>query len=243
MSEPSSQQVPAGTTAAVVSPRLNRAVGGACLVAGAVVFGTVRLLHGDTPAADPEASLDFAYHRPVYAAVHLIAALAMLLTVTGLMALARLLVRPAAWLIGRSGLAAALVGWAVFTVESTSEGLALPVLADLASTGSPELRAQLAQTARAVAAATHGPSLVGLALMIGVPLLLFGMAMVLDGQHPSWLGWVGTVVGGLTLGTAVGLFLVPDLLPGFLLYGVLGSVLAQLWLAGLGVHLLLRDRA
>jgi hypothetical protein len=42
------------------------------------------------------------------------------------------------------------------------------------------------RAARAVAAATHGPSLVAKAVLIGFP-LLFGLAMVLD-RYPSWLG-------------------------------------------------------
>ena len=64
-------------------------------------------------------------------------------------------------------------------------------------------------------------------LMIGVPFLLLGIAIMLD-RYPSWLGWTGLVIGGLTMLAAVGLFLIPSLFPGFLLYGVLGSVIAQL---------------
>jgi len=76
-------------------------------------------------------------------------------------------------------------------------------------------------------------------LMIGVPLLLLGIAMVLDG-YPSWLGWTGLVIGGATMLAAVGLFLIPSLFPGFLLYGVLGSVIAQLWLVATGIVMLPR---
>ena len=51
----------------------------------------------------------------------------------------------------------------------------------------------------------------------------------------SWLGWTGEVIGGATLLAATGLFLVPSLFPGFLLYGVLASVVAQLWLVMTGL--------
>ena len=224
----------------LVGVAFNRIVGGTCLVVGASIFCAVRLLHGDTPAADPAAALNFVDDRRTYAAVHVIAALAMLSTITGLMATASSLTHPAAWLIGRSAMASLLVGWAVFTVESSSEGLALPVLAAQATRADPQMRAELIQTARAVAEATYGPSLMGMALMIGTPLLLFGIAIVLDAGLPDWLGWAGAVIGVLTVATAVGLFLKPDLIPGFLLYGVLGSLLAQLWLAALGIHLLRR---
>jgi hypothetical protein len=80
-----------------------------------------------------------------------------------------------------------------------------------------------------------------MALMIGVLLLLLGIAMVLD-QYPSWLGWTGLVIGGTTMLAAVALFLIPSLFPGFLLYGVLGSVIAQLWLVATGIVMLRRAR-
>ena len=127
------------------------------------------------------------------------------------------------------------VGLAIFGVESTSEGLALPELTREAS--NPSQQAELVRVARAVAAATHGPSLVAMAALVGLPLLLFGIAIVLD-EYPSWLGWAGIVIGGITAVGAVGLFLLPSLFPGFLLYGVLGSVVAQLWLLAIGIVML-----
>jgi hypothetical protein len=81
-----------------------------------------------------------------------------------------------------------------------------------------------------------------MALMIGLPLLLLGVAIVLD-LYPTWLGWAGIVIGGATLVAAIGLFLIPSLFPGFLLYGVLASVVAQLWLAAAGVVMLRRAQA
>jgi hypothetical protein len=69
--------------------------------------------------------------------------------------------------------------------------------------------------------------------------LLFGIAIVLD-EYPSWLGWAGIVIGGITAVAALGLFLMPTLFPGFLLYGVLGSIVAQLWLLAIGIVMLRR---
>jgi hypothetical protein len=80
-----------------------------------------------------------------------------------------------------------------------------------------------------------------MALLVGLPLLLLGLSMVLD-RYPSWLGWAGIIIGGITGLAAIGLFLVPSLFPGFLLYGVLGSVVAQLWLLASGVVMLVRAR-
>jgi hypothetical protein len=223
-----------------VDAALNLKAGGVCLIVGSVVFAIWRLLHGDTPAADAEAALNFVGDRPSYPAVHIFAVLAALVSLVGLVALARSLSRPASWFIGQAAVITATVGLAIFGVESTSEGLALPELA-AAANADPSQGPNLVRAARAVAAVTHGPSLVAMALLIGLPLLLLGIAMVLD-RYPSWLGWAGIVIGGITALAAVGLFLVPSLFPGFLLYGVLGSVVAQLWLLAAGVVMLLRAR-
>jgi len=219
--------------------RVNATVGGTCLIVGGVAFATVRLLHGDTPAADAEGTLSFVASRPSYAAVHVGAVFAALVALIGLIALASSLRRPAAWQLGRAGTASALVGVAIFGVESSSEGLALPELAKAATGADPALRSDLVSTVRAVTAATHGPSLVAMALLIGLPLLLSGLAMVIDG-YPSWLGWTGIVIGATTLITATSLYVVPDVVPGAVLYGLLASVLAQMWLVTLGVVMLRR---
>jgi hypothetical protein len=162
------------------------------------------LLHGDTPAAD--AALTFVAGRSTYAAVHLVAVLAATTIAIGIMALAGSLTRPSAWLLGRAGTTTAVIGTAIFGVESTSEGLALPELAP--------------------AAQAHPGQLIGLSIR-------------LEG-YPAWLGIVGAIIGAVTLTAAVGLYLRPSLFPGALLYGVLASVVAQLWLAAVGVVMLRR---
>jgi hypothetical protein len=216
-------------------------IGGICLIVGAVAFASWRLLHGDTPAADPEAALTFVRTRPSYPAVHIFAVLAALTSLFGLLALTRSLSRPASTLLGQAAVLSGTVGLAIFAVESTSEGLALPELATAAAHVDPSQQAEYVRAARAVGAVTHGPSFVAMALLIGLPLLLLGIAMVLD-RYPSWLGWAGLLLGGITALAAIGLFLAPSLFPGFLLYGLLGSILAQLWLLGTGIVMLRRAR-
>ena len=170
--------------------------------------------------------------------MHIVAALAAATIAIGIMALANSLTRPSAWLLSRAGATTAVIGTAIFGVESTSEGLALPELA-AAAQADPGRRADLVQAARAVAAATHGPSIVAIALLMGATLLLVGLSIRLDG-YPAWLGALGAVIGVVTLIAAIGLYVWPSLFPGVLLYGVLASVVAQLWLAAVGVAMLRR---
>lgn len=217
-------------------------IGGVSAVVGAVAFGVVRLLHGDTPGADTPASLAFVAARPDYAGLHIGAVFAALLVLAGLIGAAGSFTHPVAWALGRLGLASALVGLAIFGVESTSEGLALPELARASAGAPPDQQVEFARAARAVLAATHGPSLVAVAVLFGVTLLLFGAALVRD-AYPTWLGWVGILVGAVTLVAATGQYLDPNLMPGSLIYGVLASVLAQVWLLALAVAMLFRARS
>jgi hypothetical protein len=73
----------------VVDAALNLKTGGICRIVGAGVFAILRLLHGDTPAADAEAALNFVQNRPIYPTVHMFAVLAALVVVIGLLALTR----------------------------------------------------------------------------------------------------------------------------------------------------------
>src|SRR4029450_12898700 len=111
-----------------VDAALNLKAGGVCLIVGAAVFAMWRLLHGDTPAADTEAALNFVRNRAIYPTVHVSAVLAALVVVIGLLALARSFDRPGSWLIGQAAVVSATAGLAIFGVESTSEGRVLPEL-------------------------------------------------------------------------------------------------------------------
>jgi hypothetical protein len=221
--------------------RLLLKIGGVCTIVGAVAFIIVRTLHGDTPAADPQASLDFVASRPIYAGMHVGAIFAALLTLTGLIALAGSLTQPPAWALGRLGVASSLVGAAIFSVEGSSEGLALSELARARAGAPPQDQAELVGAAHAVLIATHGPSLVAIAVLYGLPLVLVGSAMVMD-TYPSWIGWAGMIIGAATVIAATGQFLQPDLMPGVVIYGLLASVLAQLWFVALAVAMLRRAR-
>jgi hypothetical protein len=53
--------------------------------------------------------------------------------------------------------------------------------------------------------------------------------------YPAWIGWSGVTVGAVTILAALSLLLQPDLFPGVVVYGLLASVLVQLWSVALGV--------
>jgi hypothetical protein len=107
MVQPQAAGFPAGQPA---NAALTLRVGGVCAIVGASVFATVRLLHGDTPAAHAQAALTFVASRSNYAAAHLFAVLAALVALAGLMVLAHSLARPSACMLGRVGVVSSVIG-------------------------------------------------------------------------------------------------------------------------------------
>jgi hypothetical protein len=209
-------------------------LGGACLILGSLAIFAFRLAHGDAPAANPEAHLRFIAHHPAYAAVHLGAVLGVLLWVGGLIALASMLTQPLARLLGRWGAASVLVGAAIFSIDFTIDGVAGQDLATAWATAPPPGQADLVRTAHTATTLLRGPSLMAIVILWGLPLLLFGPALRLEG-YPAWLGWTGVPAGAMTMLAATALLLQPELFPGVVVYGLLASVLVQLWSLVLGV--------
>jgi hypothetical protein len=204
------------------------------VITGSLGIFAFRLAHGDAPAADPEAHLRFVAAHPAYAGVHLATILAVLLSTGGFIAFAGTLSSPVAHLLGRWGSACVLIGAAIFAVDFTIDGVAGQDLATTWVTASPAERADVVRAADKALTMLRGPSLVAIVILWGVPLLLFGAALLVE-AYPAWLGGSGVAVGAVTVLAALALVLQPTLFPGVLVYGLLASILVQLWSVGLGL--------
>jgi hypothetical protein len=214
--------------------RLFLRVGAICLIVGSLVVAGFRLAHGDIPAADPEAALRFIAAHPAYAGIHLGTILGVLVWVGGVIAIWGTLASPLGRLLGRLGGASVLVGAAIFIVDFTIDGVAGQDLATAWAGASATQQADLVLADHVAATMLRGTSLTSIAILWGVPLLLFGLAVMSEG-YPAWIGWSGVTVGAVTILAALSLLLQPDLFPGVVVYGLLASVLVQLWSVALGV--------
>ena len=204
-----------------------------CLVIGGLLAFMARLMHGDPPADDAEAALSFIAARPIYASVHLGAILGVLVAAGGFIALASTFMEPVAWLLGRLGSAAVVVGAAVFTVDFSTDGMTGAELATKWQVAGPLDKPAIVESAGTVFTALHGPSLIGISILWGLALVLFGSA-AMAARYPVWLCWLGLAAGGATFVGAIVLFLQPSLFDGVIVYGLLVSV-ALLWSVALGV--------
>jgi len=207
-------------------------LGAVCVILGGIAVFGFRLAHGDLPAARPEAALRFITNHPAYAGVHLGAIGGVLVWGGGLVTLSGTLRHRFARVLGRLGAASVLVGAAMFIVDFSIDGVAGQALAKAWAAARPLGRADLVRAADTAFTMLRGTSLTSVAILWGLPLVLFGRAVLFEG-YPSWLGWTGLAVGAATIVGATTLALQPDLFPGVLLYGLLVSVV-QLWSLTLG---------
>lgn len=211
-----------------------------CLVVGSAAGLFFRMMHGDVPAGDPHAALQFIGAHPFYAGVHLGEVLSVILSVIGFVLLSSTLTDRKAVLVSWLAVAVLLVGAAVHVVDFTIDGHAGQTLANVWQTASPLQRTELEQAAGTVYTALHGPALVSISLLWGLATLLFAWA-VRHEQYPSWLHRTGVIASALTCIAALAQYLHADLVPGFLIFGLL-VLLVQIWTICLGATVFRRNR-
>jgi hypothetical protein len=220
----------------VTREQVSLRIGAVCVIVGSVLVLVVRtVLHGDLPTDSGRAALAFVASRPIYPLVHLGDWLGVLIWACGLVALSGSLTHPGAWAIGRLGAASVLVGAAVHIAEFSIDGYALPTLAETWVAAPPSQRAELEFGARLALVIIGGPSTSALVILWGSTLILYGLAVKLEGYSSMWLGWAGIVFGAVIFAFGTVQFLEPnDIYPGALFYGG-GTVVSQIWTLILGV--------
>lgn len=168
--------------------------GGVCAIVGTIGYLTLFLLHGDLPDETTESALTWVAQRP-FSALHLGIILSILLWVWALVALANSLVHGPAWMLSRLGQATAIVGVTLLAVHYRIDGPALEEVADAWAGASGAEQERLLNQGDLVLLMTGGGFPLYVALLLGVPFLLFGLAVVFSRIYPPWVGWLGAVAG------------------------------------------------
>jgi hypothetical protein len=119
-------------------------------------------------------------------------------------------------------------------VEYSILGFAVKRLADAWLIAPEADREHHLRIAESLLAITGGLFHSFIAWLLGLPYVLIGLALAVDGRYPPWLGWLAVVGGAGALTAGVSRFLGFDLVPFPLLYG--GFVIPlNLWLAWMGI--------
>ncbi|HEX2175425.1 MAG TPA: hypothetical protein VHG70_05905 [Nocardioidaceae bacterium] len=214
-------------------------VGAVCAVVGSVGYVVALLLHGDLPDQTTRSVLAFIAGR-AWAFHHLLIVFCLMLWVAALGALAHALVDSLSWVLGRLGTGAAVLGLAVLLWHYNIDGPALEQVADAWAGAEGTARAVELERGAVLLAATSGMFPLYVALLLGLPFVLFGVAVAGDRQFPTWLGWAGAGAGGLALAVGATNFAGTGVLPMQLF--VVSALVLSLWMFALGLWMWRRAR-
>lgn len=205
--------------------------GAVCAVAGTLGYIVAFVLHGDLPDQTTESLLTFIAERP-WALHHLLINFCFLLWIAALAGLAYSFTSGLAWVLGRLGHTMALLGMAVLLWHYNIDGPALEHVADAWVDAAGADKAVLLERGTILAEATTGMFPLYVALLLGLPFLLFGLAVVNSKEYPSWLGWIGFVAGGTAFVVGAINFAGFDMLPMNLFVFVV--LLLDFWMIAIG---------
>ncbi|MGD9529300.1 MAG: hypothetical protein AB7V44_21230, partial [Pseudonocardia sp.] len=187
-------------------------IGAVCAIVGTLGYLVLFLVHGDLPDQTAESALSWVAQRP-FSLLHLGIILCSLLWVAAFLGLAASLADAVPWALGQLGSAAAIVGATLLAVHYRIDGPALEEVADawVVATG-PE-KARLLEHGELVLLMTGGGFPLYVALLLGLPFALFGIAVAVSSEYPSILGWLGAVVGVVGFSTGAANFALLALIP------------------------------
>jgi hypothetical protein len=178
-------------------------IGSVSAIVGTIGYLALFLIHGDLPDQSTETALSWVAARPL-SMLHLGIILCSLLWVAALMGLASSLTEPIAWALGRLGSVSVIIGATLLAVHYRIDGPALEEVADAWSRATGTDKQALLDRGEMVLLMTGGGFPLYVALLLGLPFLLFGLAVALDSSYPSWLGWLAALAGAgaFVVGTA-----------------------------------------
>ena len=174
-------------------------IGAVSLIVGFVLtIVHVALLVVDAPLSDPgdtEAFIQSIVDSSIWAGIHVLVLVPLLLGVGGLLALYRSITGEPGAALAQLGFAAALMGAAITSVSvAILGGGAMKELADAwAAAADKEVPFAVA---KATILVSFDIGSWGNLVFYGVAPILYGLAISLTGIYPKWLGWVA-VVGGV----------------------------------------------
>jgi hypothetical protein len=210
-------------------------IGGACAMAGAILYIVSFAGHGDLPThVSHEAALQYIVNHTYWFLMHLGTIVAVLLWVFTFAALAATLAPGVPRALGTLLLPSAILGGLFVIFDYALDGYAFKVLADQWAVAPGERQADLMRIFDTMLTIASGTLRAELLLFYGVSVLLAGLAVALDGGYPRWFGALGAVAGALVVLMALLGFAGVSFRIDFLIF-VIVLPLEGLWLLALGV--------
>ena len=217
-------------------------IGGVAAVAGAILAGIGNLIHPVTPEHDPVGVARVIADSGIWTPVHLAIVLGIFLMLAGLIAI---------YYSIRGGLAGALARFGLFAaVAGATIGLVLVILDGVAARQLAQEWASAAPGEKATALGlVHVNETLNFALaslfnfvFAAATFILFGLAVVLSGVYPRWLGWTVVVAGAASIGAGLIQALVGEPTTASRVLTIFGPTVITLWELVMGILLLRKAR-
>jgi hypothetical protein len=186
-----------GEIGGAIANRLTTRIGAVLFLLGLVVVVISTQLHPahENPMDNPAVFREYA-QSDQWIAVHLGQFVGFLLVVGGLVALYFSLATraDAAAAVVRFGLVAAVMTGASFTILQAVDGIALKRAVDAWAIAPPDQQVAAFAAAEAIRWIEIGVNSLAFSL-VGLTLVLYGIALALSAVYPRWLGWLAAAAG------------------------------------------------
>ena len=206
-------------------------IGAVSAVLGVVVLIGGNAIHGGDDPANLAVSLPQYAANDNWVVAHILQFLGFLLILGGLVALHRSIPAEPGAALARLGLVTALVAVGVYGANQAVDGIAIKFVAEewvSAPAAEKEVAFRVAEAVRHIEIGTSSFS----ALIFGMSLVLYGLAIAVSDVYPRWIGWITASIG-LAWGVS-GVFIA---YVGFSQHVLIGwlSIAVALWVLVIGV--------
>ena len=184
-------------------------IGALSMIIGVIAFVVfVALIPADPSAVfdDPQETLDdLVDNENLWLAANTLGLVGISLVVVGLGALSRSFTTEPVRLWGRKAFIAVLVGFTLFLVVMAADSFGIRGVAESWADAPVGEKATALRIFEAIEAVNMGLWGLAVASLLGVTIVLYGIAIATGDMYPRWLGWVAIALGleSIVLGMAI----------------------------------------
>jgi Domain of unknown function (DUF4386) len=210
-------------------------IGSVCAIIGSLGAGVGNVLHPVTPRHDPVGVARVIAESDAWTLIHVVIVLGVILMFLGLVAIGKTIGGGVSEALARLGVYAAAVG--------TSMGVATVILDGVGAKQLADQWAAAPESTKAVALSlvsmneTLNFALAGLFNLsfAGVPFILLGLAVALNGVYPRWLGWLAALAGLGSVAAGLVQAFTGEPTVASLVLTLIGPTIISLWVIIVGV--------
>jgi len=209
-------------------------IGSACAIIGALGAGVGNVLHPVTPRDDPVGVAQVIAESDAWTLIHIVIILSLILMFFGLVAIGYSIEGGVAEALARLGVFAAAVGTTLGIATVILDGVGAKQLADqwaAAPEATKALALSLVSTNETLNFALAGMFNLSFA---GVPFILLGLAVALNGIYPRWLGWLAASAGLFSVAAGLVQAFTGKPTVASLVLTIIGPTIISLWVLVIG---------